>query len=164
MGRRVFFSFEYAKDVTRVSQVRNMGRVEDKPLLSANEWESVRRNGDSAVERWIKEQMRDKSCLVVLIGSSTSQRRWVQYEIEHAWNKGMGVVGIYIHNLKNIHGFQTHMGTSPFASFTINNIYPMTQVVKSYDPPYQDSRQVYAHINANIERWVEEAINIRQRY
>jgi hypothetical protein len=42
-----------------------------------------------------------RTCLVVLIGSLTARRKWVKYEIEQAWNAGPGVVGIYIHNLKD---------------------------------------------------------------
>lgn len=39
--------------------------------------------------------------MVVLIGEDTAKRKWVKYEIKKAWNEGKGVLGIYIHNLKD---------------------------------------------------------------
>ena len=51
-----------------------------------------------------------RSCVVVLIGSETASRKWVQYEIEQGWKRGKGVVGIYIHNLKDRFGCQDDKG------------------------------------------------------
>ena len=48
--------------------------------------------------------MRDKSCVIVLIGKKTAKRKWIRYEIKKAWKDGKGVVGIYIHNLKDKDG------------------------------------------------------------
>lgn len=36
------------------------------------------------------------SCLVVLIGSTTSTRKWVKYEIQKAYELNKGIVGIYV--------------------------------------------------------------------
>ena len=63
--------------------------------------------------------MKGKSCLVVLIGTSTAGRRWVNHEITKAWNDGKGVLGIYIHNLKNLAGQQSLKGSNPFTGQTI---------------------------------------------
>jgi len=41
---------------------------------------------------------------------------------------------------------------------------PLSQIVKSYDPPFSDSRDVYEYIKENIADWVEEAIEIRSKY
>ena len=37
-----------------------------------------------------------RSCVIVLIGTETASRKWVQYEIKEAWKRGKGIVGIYI--------------------------------------------------------------------
>ena len=37
---------------------------------------------------------------VVLIGAETSERRYVQYEINQRWDKGNRLIGIYVYNLK----------------------------------------------------------------
>jgi hypothetical protein len=33
--------------------------------------------------------------------------------------------------------------------------------VKTYEPPYSDSKDVYKYINNYLADWIEEAINIR---
>ena len=98
--RQIFYSFHYDNDVFRVQQIRNIGAIEGNKPVSANEWETIKRGGDAAIKRWIDDNMKYKSCLVVLIGSETANRPWVDYEIRKAWNDGKGVLGIYIHNLK----------------------------------------------------------------
>lgn len=100
MPRKVFYSFHYDLDSSRVQQVKQMGRVEGQLILSSNQWQDVKRGGDAAIRNWIDNQMTSKSCLVVLIGSKTAGRKWVDYEIAKVWNEGLGVVGVYIHRLK----------------------------------------------------------------
>lgn len=163
MARRVFNTFHYKPDVHRVSQIRQMGAIEGQPILSANEWEQVERNGEAAIKKWINEQMAGKSCNVVLIGSATAGRKWVKYEIKKAWDDGKGVVGVYIHGLKNLGGEQATKGANPFNDFTVGDK-NMSSIVKAYDPPYTSSKYVYDHIKSNLADWVEEAIKIRAKY
>lgn len=99
--RQVFYSFHYDNDVFRVQQIRNIGALEDNKPVSANEWESVKRGGEVSIKKWIDDNLRYKSCVVVLVGEETSNRKWVRYEIEKAWELGKGLVGVYIHNLKD---------------------------------------------------------------
>ena len=105
--RQVFFSFEYGKDVWRASQVRNMGKVSDSSTFSDNDWEEVKNKSDKEIKAWIDDQMAKRSCIVVLIGKTTSTRKWVKYEIEKAYELNKGIVGIYIHKLKDEGGNQT---------------------------------------------------------
>jgi hypothetical protein len=140
-----------------------MGAIEGQPILSANEWEQVERNGEAAIKKWINEQMAGKSCNVVLIGSATAGRKWVKYEIKKAWDDGKGVVGVYIHGLKNLGGEQAAKGANPFNDFTVG-AKNMSSIVKAYDPPYTSSKYVYDHIKSNLADWVEEAIKIRAKY
>ena len=48
--------------------------------------------------------MAKRSCLVVLIGATTSGRKWINYEIEKAYELNKGIVVIYIHGLKDKNG------------------------------------------------------------
>lgn len=165
MARKVFYCFHYQADGWRVSQVRNMGVVEGSPLLSDNEWEKVERGGDTAIRAWIDEQMKGTSCAVVLIGNKTAGRKWVKYEIKSAWNAKKGVLGIYIHNLKDRAGQQATKGKNPFDDFTLENSgAKLSTVVKAHDPGYTMSQNVYNHIKANLAAWVEEAIASRAKY
>ncbi|MCZ0942664.1 MAG: TIR domain-containing protein [Gammaproteobacteria bacterium] len=161
--RRVFFSFHYAPDNWRAAQVRNMGVVEGNAPLSDNAWESVTRGGERVIRRWIDDQMHGRSCAVVLIGSKTAGRKWVEYEIEKAWTDGKGLLGIYIHNLEGSSGNQSEKGRNPFEKFLIGKR-KFSTIVRAYDPPYKRSTNVYAHINENIADWIEEALQIRRGY
>jgi hypothetical protein len=165
MTRKAFFSFHYVPDNWRASQVRNMGVIEGNQPCSDNDWEEITKGGDAAIKTWIDGQLSGKSCAVVLIGSGTPGRKWIKYEIEKAWNEGKGLVGIYIHNLKNAAGMQATKGRNPFADFTLNQGKTnLSSVVKAYDPPYTTSTYVYDHIKDNIADWIEEAITIRSGY
>jgi hypothetical protein len=165
MARKVFFSFHYQLDAWRVQTVKNMGRVEGQPLLTSNGWEDVAKQGDAAIRRWIDEQMAGKSCNVVLIGSQTAGRKWVEYEFKKAWGDGRGVLGIHIHKLLDQDRKPTVKGRNPFAGFTIDSGRAnLDQVVPTYDPAGADSAAAYATISNNIEAWVENAIAIRKKW
>ena len=162
MARKVFYSFHFDGDCWRTSQVRNAGIVEGNQPVSGNTWEAIKRGGDAAIKKWIDEQLGGKSCAVVLIGNATAGRPWINYEIVKAWNSEKGLVGIYIHNLKDSAGKRSVKGSNPFAGFTLNDGKErLSDVVKAYDPPYSDSKDVYQHIADNLAAWVEEAIKIR---
>jgi hypothetical protein len=165
MKRKVFFSFHFEKDAWRAAQVRNMGAIEGNAPVSDNDWEKVKRGGDSAIEKWIDSQLEGKSCVVVLIGEYTYQRPWVRHEISRGWNMGKGVVGIDIHNLRDSQGRQSNPGNNPFEYVTFNSSgSKLSSVVTRYSPPEWSSESVYAAIKANINQLVEAAIYIRSNY
>lgn len=165
MARRVFFSFHYKPDNWRASQVRNAGVVEGNRPVSDNDWETITQGGDAAIQRWIADQLSGKSCAVVLIGSATAGRKWITYEIEKAWNDEKGVLGVYLHNLKDASGNQSSKGLNPFDYLTMKRDgKPMSSIVRAYDPPFTTSTYVYDHIKENIESWVDEAVSIRNNY
>ncbi|MBL7996878.1 TIR domain-containing protein [bacterium] len=163
MARKVFFSFHYKPDNWRASQVRNMGVVEGNKPASDNDWESITGGGSTAIERWINNQMNGTSCSVLLIGENTAGRKWINYEIAKTWNDKKGLVGIYVHNLKDSDGYQSYKGSNPFAALEVNGK-NMSSIVKSYSPPYTNSKDVYAYIHDNIADWIEEAIEIRTNF
>jgi len=96
--RQVFYSFHYKPDSWRASIIRNIGVIGGNKPASDNDWEKITAGGDTKIEKWIAEQMKGRTCTIVLIGSNTSGRKWINHEISKSWNRGMGVVGIYIHN------------------------------------------------------------------
>src|SRR5580693_1590845 len=86
MARKVFYTFHYQPDCTRAARVRNMGVIEGNKPASDNDWERITRGGTKVIQKWIDDQLLGKSCNVVLIGENTAGRKWVNYEIETAWN------------------------------------------------------------------------------
>ncbi len=118
MARKVFFSFHYERDVWRANVVRNSwvtkrGR-ESPGFIDAVEFEELKRQGDLAVKKWINNQLKGTSVTVVLIGCETYLRKWVRYEILKSFDKGNGLLGIYIHNIKDKNKKRDCKGENPF--------------------------------------------------
>lgn len=160
--RQVFFSFEYNKDAWRASQVRNMGKVDNSSTFSDNDWEEVKEKTDAKIREWIDNQMAKRSCLVVLIGATTSGRKWINYEIEKAYELNKGIVGIYIyiHGLKDKNGNQTTKGSNPFYNILIGkNKERLSKYVECYESFHLTSTYVYDDIKNNIEQLIEDAIS-----
>lgn len=162
--RQVFFSFHYEKDNWRASQVKNMGIVDDSSTWSSNDWEEVRYKTDSKIKEWIDSQMEKRSCVVVLIGKDTSSRKWVKYEIEKAYELGKGIVGVYIHNLKDKNGEQTTQGNNPFYNILNEDGHRLSNYVECYNPPHFSSKYVYEDIKENLSDYIERAIKNRGTY
>ncbi len=142
-----------------------MGVIEGNRPATDNDWETITRNGDFAIKRWINDQMNGTSCTVVLIGENTAGRKWINHEIVEAWNSGKGVLGVHIHNLKDRDQKQCTRGSNPFDSIPFGNgTTRLSSIVKAYDPSCYTSATVYDHIRQNLAAWVEEAIRIRSNY
>ena len=166
--RRVFYSFHYAADNWRAATVRNIGVVEGNRPATDNQWETVKRGGDAAIQRWIDGQLKYRSCTLVLVGSATAGRPWINYEIRKTWEDGMGLAGIRIHGLRDSRGLVSPRGRDPFQHFRAPDgagyRKDLASIVKCYDPPGSTSKQRYAWIVANLGDIVEEAIRIRASY
>lgn len=166
--RQIFYSFHYNNDVFRVQQIRHIGVIEGNEPVSVNKWEEVKKAGTKAIEKWINDNMKGRSCVVVLVGEETAKRPWVRYEIQKAWADGKGVLGIHIHNVKCMKTIKDNpyssgkcsKGKNPFSTFTLDNT-DFSRIVKCYDPKSSDA---YNDIRDNIDSWIEEAINIRKNY
>lgn len=166
--RRVFYSFHYAADNWRAATVRNIGVVEGNRPATDNQWETVKRGGDAAIRRWIDGQLKYRSCTLVLVGSATAGRHWINYEIRKTWEEGMGLAGIHIHGLRDRRGLVSPRGRNPFQHFRAPDgagyRKDLTSIVECYDPPGSTSKQRYAWIEAKLGDIVEEAIRIRASY
>ena len=90
----------------------------DTKLLILWSVSKVTKKGNAAIKKWIAEQQHGRSCTVVLVGSNTAGRKWINHEIITSWDDGMGVVGIHIHGLKNLNGETATKGSDPFDNIT----------------------------------------------
>lgn len=157
MARRVFFSFHYDNDILRVGQIRNSGIVLSPGDTAAGftdkaSWESIERQGDAAIQRWIDRELNGTSVTVVLIGSQTANRRWINYEIIESANRRNGLLGIYIHNVRDLNGRTDVMGENPFDYLRWDNGKgaPLSQSYPTYDWVADNGR-------ANLASWIEAA-------
>jgi hypothetical protein len=115
MARKVFFSFHYERDVWRTNVVRNSGVVEGYAAAGfqdASLWEEAKKKGDADVKKLIDKGLIGTSVTVVLIGAETSQRKFVDYEIEKSITRGNGLLGIYISGIKDQNGKTDMQGSA----------------------------------------------------
>lgn len=160
--RHCFYSFHYTPDCWRAATVRNIGAIEGNQPARDNDWETVKRGGDAAIKKWIADQMRGRSCTVVLVGNGTAKRKWIDHEIIQSWDQGMGVVGICIHGLKDSSGNTASAGANPFAHITHGKSgNKLSTIVKCYTPMGSTSQERYDWIKKYLSDAVEEAIKIR---
>jgi len=153
MARHTFFSFHYRKDNWRAAIVRNSWTLKDSAgFFDSVDWEKVKKQTDSAIEKWIDNQMTGTSVTVVLIGSDTCGRKWINYEIKSSWSKGNGLLGIYIHKLKDKDGTTSSKGKNPFDqwNFTREGI---NIAIPVYD--WVDDKG-----SENLNSWIEKAAKV----
>jgi hypothetical protein len=163
MTRKAFYSFHYLPDAWRASTVRNIGAIEGNRPATDNDWETVKRGGDDAIKRWIADQMKGRSCTIVLVGTNTANRKWINHEIVRSWDEGMGVVGIRIHGIKNADQKTSAMGENPFDYIGYGNTgKKLSSIVKCYNPGGATSQERYDWISQHLANAVEEAITIRK--
>lgn len=163
MARRCFFSFHYQPDNWRASTIRSIGAIEGNQPALDNDWEKVTKGGDAQIQKWIESQMEGRTCAIVLIGSNTAKRKWIDYEIKKAWDNKMGVLGIHIHGVKDSSGNTSIKGADPFAHFRLGEK-PLSSIIQIYDPTCFDSKAKYNTIAENIDSWIERAIETRKKH
>jgi len=104
MARRVFFSFHYDNDIWRANQVRNANVVAGSDMagfFDHSEYAEAKKKGKEGIEKMILKHLKDTTVTVVLIGTETANRPWVKYEIQQSLARKNGLLGIYIHHLKD---------------------------------------------------------------
>ena len=157
--RQVFYSFKYLEDVTRVQRIRNIGAIEDNEPVTPQKWEEVKNKGGEKIKEWIRIEMADKSCVIVLIGENTWQSEYVIYEIDHAWKSNKPIFGIYINKMRDIEGKKA--GAPLFTPFELVADSATGNFLSSYVEVYTpDSifQTADKSIQDNLVTWVEATI------
>jgi len=156
MVRRVFFSFHFERDHWRANHVRNSWVTQDgresAGYIDSGDWEELKRQGDAAIKRWIRNQMQNASVTVVLIGAETANRDWVQFEIEESLREDMGIVGVRVHRLKDNSGNTDIRGEDPLDELYVvdGDLLRPSKAFNTYDWKLNDGYE-------NFGGWVEEA-------
>lgn len=163
MPRSSFVSFHYQKDHWRVQQILRMGALDGQEILPAQEWEEVKRRGNAAVEAWINEKMNYKQAVIVMIGSETASRPFVQYEIRRAWQMKKPMLGIMIHGLQDSDKQVGAPGVNPFKQFgfrdsekTFADYVPVFDPARYTGMAYPASTDIHAAIRSNLTTWASQ--------
>lgn len=158
MADKVFYSFHFDGDVYRIQLIRNFDALDSAgTILDAQKWETVFRQGDTAIKKWIAEQMAYKKAVIVLIGQETADRPWVQYEVAKAWADKRPLLGIRIHGLSSL-GYVDKPGPNPFVSLDGGSRVPI------FDPTVKDwtgtinTKATYAKLHDNIVFWSDQGV------
>ena len=110
--------------------------------------------GDTAVYRWIDSQLHGTSVTVVLIGSDTLNRPFVQYEIRKSLQRGNALIGVHIHSVRDM---RTNAISPKGNAHTIIGHY------EDSSPAYFDEvcDAIYDYVRhdgyANLGTWIENA-------
>lgn len=153
MARKTFFSFRYKKDNWRASIVRNSWITQERQaagFFDSAEWEEVRKKTDKAIADWIDGQLKGTSVTVVLIGEDTAGKKWIKHEIKSSHEKINGILGIYIHGLKDKDGNTSKKGKNPFDDFNFLNSEGKSITYPVYDWVNDDGYK-------NMGDWIEKA-------
>lgn len=146
----VFYSFHYQEDAWRVQQIMNMGVV-DGQQINSQSWETVKRQGERAIRNWIDNEMKYKSAVIVLNGTYTAGRPWVQYEIRRAWEIRKPLLAIDINGLKDREGHIDLQGKNPFSC-----IGDFESMWIPWHQPDGTSQQIYFQIKENLQMWATQ--------
>lgn len=156
MTRRVYFAFYYKRDIWRVNVVRKSWVTQEREaagFFDASLWEEAETEGDAALKRLIKTGLKNTSATAVLIGKETSKRKWVRYEISESHRRGNGLLGVYIHNIKDQNENTDAQGSNYFGEIgedaNGDSVY-FWQLYPCYDWKIDDGYN-------NFGDWVEKA-------
>ena len=162
MARKVFYSFHYSNDINRVMVVRNRwvthGGQSISGIIDHADFEVLKRKGDKAVYNWIDEQLKGTSATIVLIGSQTLNRPFVQYEICESIKRGNAIIGVYIHKIADMRSRLTS---------THCNAHTVIGHYSDKTPAYFDEvcDVIYDYVAddgySNLGSWVEKAVKLK---
>ena len=117
MVHKVLFSFDCDRDIQRARFVRECCAIQDEREVTGvwdvALWAEAKREGDEAVRRLINQQLENTSVTAVLIGRSTADRGWIQYELERSYEQGNHLLGVTIHNIPDQNGKFEAAGRNP---------------------------------------------------
>jgi hypothetical protein len=105
----------------------------------------------------INRALRGTSVTVVLIGAETAHRPWVKYEIQKSLERGNGMLGIYIHRIRDTRtSMFDRKGRNPFDNFRVPRTSAMPLQVR-LSSIYRTYDWVLDNGYNNFSTWVERA-------
>ena len=108
----------------------------------ASLWEEAKKKGDKEIKQMIDKGLENTSVTVVFVTYGTTNRKYINYEIDQSLARGNGLVAVQIHHLKDQNGQTGSPGAIP-AKIEANGF-------KAYK---------YSNKEA-LARWIEEAAKL----
>ncbi len=99
---RVYFAFDYGRDLYRVSKIYKLPNVLSRAAAGFQDstvWKEASRRGDAEVRGLIDDALRGTSVTVVCIGFRTAHGKHLRYQIERSLEQGNALLGIKINHL-----------------------------------------------------------------
>ena len=152
----IFLTFDYERDHWRAGRVRRWGlglQLELAGFLDQDSWEELDEECERPVQEWIEEQLEGTSVTVVLVGSQTYSREYVNLAIARSHELGKGLLAIRIHRLQNQWGETDYEGMHPFDRWwdiVDDEKVFFSKLYRSYDWKEDQGEE-------NFRGWVEEA-------
>jgi len=102
-ARKTFVSYSHSLDQDAADRFREFFGNERDVFIDKSQREDISDRQQETIKEYIKEQIRDSSVTVVLIGRETGGRKWVDWEIYYSLrhdngNYRNGLLGILIPN------------------------------------------------------------------
>ena len=128
--RRVYFSFDYERDLHRVKQIYELPDIVSRSaggFQSPAVWRQAKAEGDASVRGLINDALIRTSVTVVCIGFQTSSGIYLDHEIERSLNQGNGLLGIEISRIPDQDGLvDPYAHVPPAIEEAGFNVYPYT--------------------------------------
>ncbi len=153
---RVYFSFDYERDLDRVKKLRQISGVVPGAaggFQNTKVWEEARLRGDAAVHGLINDALYNTTVTVVCIGYMTAYRKYLTYEIERSLDRGNGLVGIFIHHVSDKLGDTDEEGSVP----------PLLTIAGYKIHKYTNKRELVAYIKEAQDIATKQAQREHQR-
>jgi len=157
MARKVFYSFYYKEDISRTMVVRNRWLTRSTQTISGvidkADFEKIKKAGNISIKNWIKKQLNGTSVTVVLLGSNTLSRDYVNYEICESIRRGNAIIGVHINGIKDFQGrtsSKCNAHTVIKQNINSDDIY-FDEICDIYDYKLDDGYN-------NLANWVEIAV------
>ncbi len=104
---RVYFNFDYQRDVHRVKAFAKLPDILARApggFQNASIWLEANKQGDAAVMGLIDDALRGTSVSVFCFGLRTAYSKYMQYEIEQSLAQGNALLAITINHLRDQQG------------------------------------------------------------
>lgn len=121
-----------------MNHVRKSGEFQDvggdDTFYDHSLWEDAKRKGDAALRKVIQEGLSGSSVTVALAAAETWNRPWVRYEIVRSFERGNGLMTLWINGQRDSEGNTASRGFDPMdcLSYQISSD-GRTAKIKYYD-------------------------------